>query len=104
MTQTALQLNDDGYPDKFWSWLRENEHVYRKFKVYAFRMAMTGRKRYSAKTIVERIRWDTDIADSERTLKINNNYTSGMARLFMSEYGDQYPGFFVLRDSLGRDE
>lgn len=104
MNQAALQLDYDGYPANFWRWLRDNEHVYREFKVYAIRMAMTGRKRYSAKTIVERIRWDTDIKDSEKSFKLNNNYTSGMARLFMSEYGRRYPNFFFLRDRLGRDE
>ena len=102
--QASLNLifEDDLYPDNFFYWLQSNQHVYRAFCAYAFRMAMTGRKRYSAKTIVERIRWDTDIKDSETTFKINNNYTSGMARLFMSEYGEKYPGFFQLRNSLGR--
>ena len=64
---------------------------------------MKGRKRYSARTIVECIRWDTDIKDTEKTFKINDHYTPGMARLFMSEYGEKYPRFFQLRDSLGRD-
>jgi hypothetical protein len=104
MNQGALQLDfeDDGYPVNFWRWLRANQHVYRAFCAYAFRMAMTGRKRYSARTIVERIRWDTDLSDNEETFKINDHYTPGMARLFMSEYGEKYPGFFQLRDSLGR--
>ena len=52
---------------------------------------------------MESIRWKTDLSDSDKTFKINNDYTPGMARLFMSEYGEKYPGFFKLRDSLGRD-
>lgn len=93
----------DGYPAGFWKWLESNEPVYRAFCSHAFRMAMRNRKRYSAKTIVELIRWNTDLSDSEKTFKINNSYTSGMARLFMAEYGDRYPGFFSLRDSRGND-
>lgn len=103
MNQVSIDFhsNEEGYPDNFWRWLRDNEHVYRAFKAYAFRMAMKGRKHYGAKTIVEVLRYETDLRDSEVTFKLNNNYTSGMARLFMAEYGEQYPGFFQLRDSLG---
>ena len=67
-------------------------------------MAMKGRTHYGAKTIVEVLRYETDLRDSEQTFKLNNNYTSGLARLFMSEHGERYPKFFQLRDSLGRDE
>ena len=103
MNQASIQFEfeDDGYPVNFWRWLRTNKHVYRAFKIYAFRMAMKGRTRYGAKTIVEVLRYETDLKDTEKTFKLNNNYTSGMARLFMSEYGQKYPGFFRLRDSLG---
>lgn len=106
MNQGALQFDfdDDGYPVNFWRWLRVNRHIYKAFKVYAFEMAMTGRKRYSARTIVERIRWNTDLSDTETTFKINDHYTPGMARFFMSEYGEKYPRFFRLRNSQGLDE
>ena len=105
MNQVNLQLdfNDDGYPDRFWIWLRQNRHVYRAFCAYAFRMAMKGRTHYGAKTIVEVLRYETDLRDSEQTFKLNNNYTSGLARLFMSEHGERYPKFFHLRDSRGVD-
>lgn len=103
MNQAALQFEDDGYPVGFWHWLRQNEHIYSAFKCLAFEMALTGRTRYSARTIVEGIRWKTDLSDTDKTFKVNNNYTSGLARLFMSEYGEKYQGFFQLRDSLGRD-
>ena len=104
MNQAALQFEDDGFPVGFWHWLRQNEHIYSAFKCLAFQMALSGRTRYSARTIVENIRWKTDLRDSDKTFKINNIYTPGMARLFMSEYGEKYPGFFQLRDSLGRDQ
>ena len=101
MNQAVLDFNGDAYPVNFWRWLEVNQHVYRAFCAYAFRMAMKGRKHYGAKTIVEVLRYETDLRDSEKTFKLNNNYTSGMARLFMSEHGKKYPRFFQLRDSLG---
>ncbi len=104
MNQLRLDLPRELYPVGFWHWLEKNEHIYRAFKVRAFRMALTGRKRYSARAIVHSIRWETDLKDSKIEFKINNNYISGLARLFMSEYGERYPKFFQLRDSLGIDE
>ena len=103
MNQPALTFRDP-YPDGFWLWLPKNRHIYRAFERRALQMARTGRKRYSARTITETIRWQTDLADSETTFKINDHYTPGMARLWMNTHGATYPGFFRLRDSLGRDE
>ena len=97
MNQAALQFEDDGYPVGFWLWLRQNEHIYSAFKHLAFQMALTGRTRYSARTIVESIRWKTDLSDSGKTFKINDHYTPGMARLFMATHGAAYPKFFELR-------
>lgn len=104
MNQNIIKFPNDGYPAGFWKWLKENEHIYLAFKIEAIRMALTGRKRYSARTIVEVLRWQTDLRDSDTTFKINDHYTPGMARLFLAEYGKRFPEFFQLRDSLGRDE
>ena len=103
MIQTALQFGGDSYPPGFWRWYKANYHIYLKFEKRALEMAKTGRRRYSARTIVERIRWDTDIKDNEITFKINDHYTPGMARLFVERHGEDLPGFFQIRDSLGRD-
>lgn len=96
MNQAALKL-DDSYPDGFFHWLGKNPQIYLAFKRQALRMAQSGRKRYSARTIVEVIRWNTDLEDSGSTFKINDHYTPGMARLFMAEYGARFPKFFELR-------
>ncbi len=89
--------DNDKYPAGFFYWLPKNSAVYREFERRALRMAQTGRKRYSARTIVEVMRWDSDIADTEKTFKINDHYTPGMARLFMGAHGAAYPTFFELR-------
>ncbi len=94
----SVQLDfDDSYPGGFFHWLPKNFHVYREFEKRALRMARTGRKRYSARTIVEVLRWDTDLSDSEVLLKLNDHYTPGMARLWMATHGETYPKFFEIR-------
>lgn len=103
MNQPALRF-DDGYPAGFWRWFADNNRIWREFEKRALRMARTGRGHYSARTIVETLRWDTDLCDSEATFKINDHYTPGLARLWMNTHGKQYPKFFRLRDGIGRDE
>lgn len=84
--------------------MNENEHIYLHFKAQAIRMAMTGRKHYSARCIAETVRWETELRDSSVQFKLNNNMIPGMARLFMAELGHKFPEFFRLRNSLGYDE
>lgn len=92
-----IQLDfDDGYPDNFFRWLTKNSHIYREFEKCALRMARI-RKRYSARTIIEKIRWDTDLKDLEITFKLNDHYTPGMARLWMATHGEKHPKFFEIR-------
>jgi len=93
---------DPKYPGGFFSWLARNQRIYNEFEKQALRMALRGRKRYSARTIIEVIRWNTDLRDSGSSFKINGNQVPGMARLFMETHGEKYPKFFELRDSLGR--
>lgn len=87
----------DRYPCGFFQWLPKNSKVYREFEHRALQMARTRRKRYSARTLVEVMRWDSDIGDKEKTFKINDHFTPGMARLFMATHGAAYPNFFQLR-------
>lgn len=100
VSQAALNF-DAAYPAGFFRWLQANAHIYTEFERRALYMARDGKKRYAAKKIAEEIRWDTHLQDTDKQFSLNNNYTSGCARLFMEEHGEQYPGFFQLRDSLG---
>ncbi len=94
---SVIQLDfDDGYPDNFFRWLPNNSHIYREFKKRALQMARR-RLRYSARTIVEVIRWETDLEDTETGFKINDHYTPGMAKLWMATQGEKHPKFFEIR-------
>lgn len=101
--QFGLGLTSGNYPAGFWPWLENNRHVYREFVKLAKRMKRAGRARYGAKGIVEVLRWNTNLKQvGEPELKLNNNYTSGLARLAMSEH-PELKGFFQIRDGLGRN-
>lgn len=101
----ALETGDRlGYPAGFFAWITtdEGQQVWELFETLAMRAARSGRKRYGAKSIIEVLRWQTTVEDGSE-FKINNNWAPGLARLWMQKHGDDYPGFFVLRDALGRD-
>lgn len=104
MTHPALDIAEQcKYPNGFWPWFYANQQVWNAFRIRAIRMALMGRKTYSARTIIENVRWDTEIKDSTVHFKINDHFTPGLARYWMHVYGERWSGFFKLRDSLGRD-
>jgi hypothetical protein len=83
--------------ERFQAWLAKCPEVYAKFKSMAFRIRATGKTRYSAKTIVEVIRWDHDVATvGDDGFKINNIYTSRMVRKLIGEH-PEFSGFFETR-------
>lgn len=94
-----LDIKDDrlDYPEGFFHWLQFNDHVWKMFEEYALQMAQ-HRKRFSARTIVEVMRWNNTIRQKkDKTFKLSNNMTPGLARLWMAKYGDRYPKFFSLQ-------
>lgn len=92
------EVNKDEYPESFFFWLQFNEHIWLQFERYGLSMA-GKRKRYSARTIIEVMRWNSDIRDGKEVLfKLSNNMTPGLARLWMAKHGDKYPKFFQLKE------
>ena len=57
------------------------------------------RKHYSARTVIEILRWYSDLKDSDTTFRLNNNIAPGLARLWMHKHDQQYPKFFDIRNS-----
>ena len=102
MNQLALIADDFyTYPPGFFRWIKKNQHIYRKFTQMAFEQKRLGRKQYSARAIVQRMRWDTNIRQAgDQTFKINNIFTPGLARLAMRDE-PELKGFFRCRDSQG---
>ena len=92
------------YPSGFFHWIDsiEGQAIWKAFQDKAL-IAVQRREHYSAKAIIEVIRWETMLNDGTE-FKVNNNWAPGLARLWMHTYGDLYPKFFELRDGLGRTQ
>ena len=75
---------DSTYPAGFKQWLSENNHIFLAFKEKANEMRMV-RNHYSARTIIEQLRWNSDLSDSGSLFKINNDAIPGMAKLYNSQ-------------------
>ena len=72
--------------------------VVRKFEVLAFEVADRGYSKYSARTILHRIRWHYAIERGDREFKCNDHWSPPLARWFMQKH-PEHTGFFELRAS-----
>lgn len=59
-------------------------------------------KRYSARAIIDRIRWHEEIEKGNHAFKCGNNYTPDLARWFMRAH-PEHAGFFVTRALFKKD-
>lgn len=82
--------------EKFREFHRANPAVYTLFQKYTFTAIEAGRTKYSARNIMERVRWDADIVIRGGGFKINNNFVPFYSKMFMQAY-PQHNGFFNTR-------
>ena len=96
MTHPNRRLQLDAEFDQF---LADNPEVYKKFRMIAVKLKAKGFNKWSAKGIWEVLRWElattTNAPASE--WKLNNNFTSRMARKLMFEEPEDFGEFFELR-------
>ena len=87
------------------SFHKKNPKVWRFFAQFTFELIHRGFSNGSVNAVFERIRWETDEADSEGNsiFKLNNNYRSFYARAFMKKY-PEHNGFFRTRKQTSKDE
>lgn len=90
------------FTEEFLSYLPENLHVWGRFEDEAYQVWLTGRKHYSARTIIEVIRHNSLISDNDGEFKINNNNAPDFSRLLMLKY-PQMDGFFETRKQKGSE-
>jgi hypothetical protein len=83
----------------FW-WHRQNPHVYELFKRFATEAVHSGRKRFSAYYIMERIRWYMNVETKGDVFKLNNNHRPCYARLLILE-DPRFSNFFETRHTPG---
>lgn len=94
-----------GYPAfvlaRFKEWHQQNPHVYEEFKQLAYQMLATGRERYSARTIMEVMRWHYDLKTAGGVFEINDNFTPIYVRLLIYNH-PEFSDFFELRTVRSR--
>lgn len=66
--------------------LRKNPHVWALFERFTFEAIHAGMTRFGAALLVNRIRWETSIETRSETVKINQNFTAYLARMFMLKH------------------
>lgn len=64
----------------FERWIGANPHVLSMFIDLALQLQRAGRRRIGAKAIVERMRWEYMLRTDGDGFKLNNNWTSRLAR------------------------
>jgi hypothetical protein len=79
-----------------------NPHVQHLFNSFSLEMVSAGRKHFSAKAVVERIRWETALQTTDPEVKINNNWTCLLARRFEA-LNPHLKGFFRNRKLVSKD-
>lgn len=87
----ALQKELSGqYPaakiTRYCIWIIENDFVFRKFKDFAIKIHNKGHRRYSADCILNYLRWHEVFTTSGDPFKINNDFSSIMARHLVYDY------------------
>lgn len=77
-------------------YVKENPDVWDAFKKFTIQAAAAGRRRLSARLVVERMRWESVVSEKDREFKINNNIAPALARKMMTDH-PLYAGFFETR-------
>ncbi len=91
------------YSDDFLHWLKSNLPVWKAFVDKAkTAKKFESRHRFSARAIIQSIRWDTVTSEKDPVFKIGNNHTPDLARLLM-DCSPEFDGFFSLRQRTTND-
>ena len=89
--------------EKFERFHVKNPHVYQLFKRYALEASIRER-RFSARTIIHRMRWFTQVeTDDPDGFKINDHWSPYYARMFVEDF-PQYEHFVERRTAPKADQ
>ncbi len=76
---------------------KDNPQIYALFQQEVFKAIRSGKKKLSARTIIEFIRWNIFLKTvNDEDYKINNNHIAYYARMFMNDH-PEHEGIFELR-------
>lgn len=83
--------------DQFAAWLAVNPHVLSAFIALARQAQRAGLRKFGAKAVIERLRWEYAIQTGGSEFKFNNRFTSRLARVAVERAPD-LAGLFEFRD------
>lgn len=89
--------HDTDLDARFTEWIAANGHVLDAFCERALEAKRAGRQRIGAKRLVEVMRWDTRLTTNGDVFKLNNSFTSRLARAAKARY-PELDGFFEERE------
>ena len=93
---TYAELNGHTIRKGFERFHENNPHVYKAFEQQALKAIGRGRKKLSAKLIINWIRWNEFLRTSDQNFRINDAYQAYYARHFL-ECHPEHDGIFELR-------
>lgn len=83
---TIIETQAKLFRPDFGRWLKSNWHVYKRFEEEAQRVWDSGRRSYSARTLIEYIRHDTFVREVNmscmQAYKVNNSYVPDLGRIY----------------------
>lgn len=91
-----ITLNSGLFRKEFSGWLVANWHIWQSFDREANVVWGKGRSHYSARTLIEFIRHETFIRESNSNFKVNNSYVPDIGRLYGLMHPDR-SDFFECR-------
>lgn len=91
-----VEAHPDYFRPEFGEWLRGNWPLYERFEREALAVARR-RQHYGANTIIEYLRHQTALADDGGEWKLNDRWTSSIARLF-AVLNPSYGQLFEFRE------
>ena len=86
----------------FLAFHRDNPQVYALFCRFTQAAVARGCKNFSVASIIERIRWETEVETTGGEFKIGNNHRAYYARMWMADNPD-HAGFFRTRPVRGQE-
>ena len=87
------QLTGLSIREGFEKFHKENPHIYKAFEHQALLAINAGKKKLSAKLIINWIRWAEFLRSSDKNFKINDAYQSYYARLFATNHPEHADKF-----------
>lgn len=94
-----VECKPDQFRVDFAAWLEANWPIWERFCGIADAVWNTGRRHYSARTIVEVMRHETALSEQGGMFKINNNFAPDLARLYVMHRPERVAFFETKTDA-----